>query len=58
MESVLKPVESVCRNYIDDVVVYSGNWDDHIRDLGKVLKPFHRHKRHMALSSTAVFKKV
>ncbi len=37
VEKVLKPVESVCKNYIDDVVVFSSCWKDHIVDLGMVL---------------------
>ncbi len=37
VEQVLVPVESVCKNYIDDVVVFSACWEDHLRDLTNVI---------------------
>ncbi len=30
VESVLKPVSDCCRNYVDEVVIYSSNWPDHL----------------------------
>ncbi len=35
---VLTPVREVCKNYIDDVVVYSSCWEDHLVDLGNVVR--------------------
>ena len=38
VEEVLIPVNQVCKNYIDDVVVYSACWDDHLIDLANVIR--------------------
>jgi len=38
VEQVLKPVCNVSKNYIDDIVVFSYSWEDHVRDVGDVLK--------------------
>ena len=38
VEEVLTPVNKVCKNYIDDVVVYSACWDDHLVDLANVIR--------------------
>lgn len=38
IEQVLNPINDVASNYIDDILVYSGNWKDHLVDLEKVLK--------------------
>ena len=38
VEEVLTPVNKVCKNYIDDVVVYSACWDDHLVDLANIIR--------------------
>ncbi len=38
LEEVLKPVSDVCSNYIDDVIVYSDSWSEHLADLTRVIK--------------------
>ncbi len=38
VEAVLEPVSSMCCNYIDDVVVYSVNWEQHMKDLRSVIE--------------------
>ncbi len=38
LEEVLKPVSDVCSNYIDDVIVYSDSWSEHLTDLTRVIK--------------------
>ncbi len=30
VENVLKPVSDCCRNYVDDIIIYSSNWSDHL----------------------------
>ncbi len=37
VEQVLAPVARVASNYIDDVVVFSRSWDDHLKDLQECL---------------------
>ncbi len=37
IEEVLISVSGVCRNYTDDVVIFSKSWEDHLRDVGSVL---------------------
>ncbi len=38
IENVLKPVSDCCRNYVDDVVIYSRTWSDHLYHLRKVIE--------------------
>ncbi len=38
LEEVLRPVSDVCSNYIDDVVVYSAGWEEHLVDLVRVIE--------------------
>ncbi len=38
VESVLKPVAECCRNYVDDVVIYSHSWSEHLVHLGRVIE--------------------
>ncbi len=38
VEEILTPVKSVCKNYIDNVVVSSSCWEDHLADLFNVVK--------------------
>ncbi len=38
LEVVLRPVSDVCRNYINDVVVYSAGWEEHLVDLVRVIE--------------------
>ncbi len=37
VEQVLKPVKGCSRNYIDDVIVFSNSWNEHLRDVSRVL---------------------
>ncbi len=37
MDGVLRGLESFSADYIDDIVVFSGSWEDHIRQLREVL---------------------
>ncbi len=37
VEEVLKSVGNICKNYVDDVVVYSGSWSDHLKHLQEVI---------------------
>ncbi len=38
VEQVLAPMARVASNYIDDVVVFSRSWDDHLKDLQEVIE--------------------
>jgi len=38
VDKVLSKAKDCAVNYIDDVLVYSNNWNDHMKDLNKVLK--------------------
>ncbi len=38
VEAVLTPVNDVCCNYVDDVVVYSETWESHLSDLKRVIQ--------------------
>ncbi len=38
VEDVLKPVSSVARNYIDDVIVFSKDWESHLMDVRSVVE--------------------
>ncbi len=38
VESVLEPVKSMCCNYIDDVVIFSECWENHLADVRRVIK--------------------
>ncbi len=38
LEEVQRPVSDVCSNYIDDVVVYSAGWEEHLVDLVRVIE--------------------
>jgi len=38
IEKVLKPVLHCCRNYVDDVVIYSRNWSEHLSHLRAVIE--------------------
>lgn len=40
MDRLLKPFNHFCRAFIDDVVVFSDNWEDHQRHLEDVFKLF------------------
>ncbi len=33
LENVLRPISDVCSNYIDDVIVFSRSWEEHLKDL-------------------------
>ncbi len=37
IEEVLKPVNEICKNYVDDVVVFSNSWVEHLNDLRRVI---------------------
>ena len=37
VEEVLRPVSSFSRNYVDDVVVFSGSWERHLEDVRRVM---------------------
>ncbi len=39
-EEVLKPMSDVCSNCIDDVIVYSNSWLEHLADLIRVIRRF------------------
>jgi len=38
MEKILAPCKGFARAYIDDVLIYSSSWSDHLVHLGKVLE--------------------
>ncbi len=38
LEEVLRPVSEVCSNCIDDVVVFSAGWEEHLVDLVRVIE--------------------
>ncbi len=38
LELVLRPVADFSSNYIDDVIVFSGSWDDHLVNVERVVK--------------------
>ena len=40
MEKVLIGCEKFCAEYLDDVIVFSGNWSDHLTHLSVVLDAF------------------
>ncbi len=33
VEEVLRPMNNVCSNYVDDVLVYSKSWEVHLKDI-------------------------
>ena len=41
MDKVLKGHESYSAAYLDDVIIYSGNWEDHIKHVAAVLQSLH-----------------
>ncbi len=38
VESVLKPVNDCCKNYVDDVIIYSSNWSDHLSHIKRIIE--------------------
>ena len=38
IDKVLKGLDSYCAAYLDDVIIYSGNWEDHIKHVAAVLQ--------------------
>lgn len=42
MDIVLMGTDSFAAAYLDDIVVYSSTWEDHLRHLGEVLQRIHR----------------
>ena len=38
IDNVLKGHESYSAAYLDDIIIYSGNWEDHIKHVAAVLQ--------------------
>ena len=43
LESVLRPVASVCANYINDIIVFSEPWEDYFGRFGKSYQARSKH---------------